>query len=97
MLVSRRCIPEGAHLAEARLAAHVQVEQQDVGAQLAQRRERRLDVRGLGHDVDVGVGGEQRAQPAAHDRMVIRHHDARRLRAHEVTVPRRPRPRQWRG
>jgi len=60
---------------QARAAGHVQIQHQYVGPVGPDVTEDRLDVPGLGQDVELALCLEQHPQAAAHHRMVIRDHD----------------------
>ena len=64
-------------------ARHADVHQDDVGGAAAGERDRLDAVRGLADDLDVGLGLEDRAQPAAHHRLIVgeQHADGRHGRA----------------
>ena len=55
---------------------HVQVEHHDLRPMALHLLGERVQVVGLGEDVDVGLAFQQLAQPAAHERVVVGEHYA---------------------
>jgi nucleotide-binding universal stress UspA family protein len=74
------------------LVAEVEVEHQHLGADRAHLAQRVLHGRGLGDDLEVVLGLQHEAQPAAHDRVVVGQHDPRRSSIGHGPAPYRPPP-----
>ena len=57
---------------------HIEIEHKDGRMMTTHVASSPVHVAGFGDDLEVGLGVEQEAQPAAHDRMVVGDHDANR-------------------
>ena len=54
---------------------HDQVQQHDIGPQMAGSLEGFLPVRRFAHDVELGIQPEEHAQPLAHHAVIVDHQD----------------------
>jgi hypothetical protein len=57
-------------------AGHREIHHNDVGPDSATLRQRRRTIAGFGHHFHIGLGVEQRLEPLAHRRVVVRYKDA---------------------